>query len=98
MVYEVLFFDGWGSVPAYYLLDSVEDDTPEHALVANFQQIVQQVRRRFALHETEVPNRRIQDTVYIVRENGLASARDIGGLSADRQKRRRKQLFEVLEI
>lgn len=27
MVYKVLFFDGWGTDPAYYLLDSVEGDT-----------------------------------------------------------------------
>lgn len=49
MVYEVLFFDGWGPDPAYYLVDSVEGDTAEDALAANSQRIVQQVRRRFGL-------------------------------------------------
>lgn len=81
MVYEVLFFDGWGSVPAYHLVHGVEGDTPEHALAANFQRIVQQVRCRFSLHVDEVPDSRIQETLYVLQENGLAPARDTLGLS-----------------
>ena len=54
LVYEVLFFDGWGAMPVYYLLDNVEGNTPEQALAASVERITQQIRRRFGLHEGEV--------------------------------------------
>jgi len=81
MVYEVLFFDGWGTIPAYYLLGSVEGDTPEHALGANLERITQQVRRQFGLPEGEVRDEQIQETIYVLRENGLVSMREVARVS-----------------
>ena len=81
MVYEVLFFDGWGTIPVYYLLDSVEGDTPEHALAANLKRITQQVRRQFGLPEGEVRDEQIQETIYVLRENGLVSMREVARVS-----------------
>lgn len=81
MIYEVLFFNGWGTIPAYYLLDSLEGDTPEHALAANLERIIQQVRRRFDLCEDEVSHEQIQEMIYVLRENGLISARSVAGLA-----------------
>ena len=80
MIYEVLFFDGWGTMPTYYLLDSVEGDTPEHALAATLERITQQIRRQFDLREDEVSDRKIQETIYVLRENGLVSVRDVAEL------------------
>jgi hypothetical protein len=81
MIYEVLFFDGWGDIPAYYLIDSVEGDTPEQALATNLERITLQIRRRFNLSDRDVSNRKIRETIYVLRENGLVSARDVVGLS-----------------
>jgi hypothetical protein len=80
MTYEVLFFDGWGMTPAYYLLDGVEGDTPEQALAANLEQITQQVRRCFDLRENGLSDEQIRETIYVLRENGLVSAKDVAGL------------------
>jgi hypothetical protein len=77
MIYEVVFFDGWGVMPAYYLLDAVEGDTPEDALAANLERIMGQVRRRFGLDEDDVSEKRIQETIYVLRENAAVSARHV---------------------
>ena len=79
MVYEALFFDGWGAMPVYYLLDNVEGDTPEQALAASAERITQQIRRRFGLHKGEVSDEQIQETICVLRENGLVSVRDVAG-------------------
>lgn len=77
MIYEVLFYDGWCDIPAYYLLDSVEGGTPEEALTTNIERITQQVRERLGLLASELSDRQIQDTIYVLRENGLVCARDV---------------------
>ena len=61
MVYEVLFFNGWGTMPAYYLLDGVEGNTPEQALAANLERVIQQVREHFGFAEDEMSDARIQE-------------------------------------
>ena len=75
MFYEVLFYDGWGDMPAYYLLDGAEGDTPEQALAANLERITQEVREKFNLPEDWVSDEKIQETIYVLRENGLVPAR-----------------------
>ncbi len=80
MIYEVVFFDGWGMMPAYYLVQSVEGPTPEEALAANLEGITREIRRRFGLHESWVHDRQIQETVYALRDNGLVSLRDVPAL------------------
>ncbi len=76
MLYEVLFYDGWGDMPAYYLLDGVEGDTPEQALAASLERITEEVRDRFNLQADDASDERIQETIYLLRENGLVSVRD----------------------
>jgi len=80
MIYEVVFFDGWGMMPAYYLVQSVEGPTPEQALAANLEGITREIRERFGLHEGLVHDKQIQETVYALRDNGLVSLRDVAGL------------------
>jgi len=38
-IYEVLYYDGWGNIPAYYLIDSAKGETPEQALKENLTSI-----------------------------------------------------------
>jgi hypothetical protein len=86
MVYEVLFFDRWGAIPAYYLIGSVEGNVPEQALSANLEQITQEIRRSFDLSEGEISDRQIQETIYVLRDNGLVSVRDAGSLENNASK------------
>lgn len=81
MNYEVLFYDGWSTVPAYYLVGSVEGDTPEQSLEANIEQVTRQVRELLSLDDSDVSDDQIQETIYVLRENGLVSLQDVEGLS-----------------
>lgn len=81
MNYEVLFYDGWSTIPAYYLVGSVEGDTPEQSLEANIEQVTRQVRELLSLNDSDVSDDQIQETIYVLRENGLVSLQDVGGLS-----------------
>jgi len=72
--YEVLFYNGWTDTPAYYLVGDVEGESPEEALATNLDQMVDEVREKFALDEME--RSRIRESLYIVREGGFLSARE----------------------
>lgn len=76
MDYEVLFYNGWIDPPAYYLVASATGDTPEQALQKNLAEITRQVRRTFGLDRLDVSDARLQETIYLLRDNGLISARD----------------------
>ncbi|MBI5714462.1 MAG: hypothetical protein HZC38_13725 [Chloroflexi bacterium] len=71
--YEVLFYNGWVEPPAYYLVGDVEGETPEQALATNLDQMIDEVREKFALDESA--RRRIREYLYVVREGGMLSAR-----------------------
>jgi len=76
MNYEVLFFHGWGDIPAYYLIDEVEGDTPEEALLANLERIAEQVRDTLSLSETDMSDEDVLQDVFVVRARGLVSVSD----------------------
>ncbi len=86
MVYEVLYFSGWGEVPTYYLVDSAEGDTPEQALAENLNQLTQKVRKEFGLSTSDVRDEIIQETLYVLRADGLVSVRDVKRLCERRKK------------
>jgi hypothetical protein len=77
MDYEVLFYNGWIEPPAYYLIASATGDTPEQALQRNLAELTRQVRKTFGLNSNDIPDARLQETIYLLRENGLISPRDI---------------------
>ncbi|MFC1795039.1 hypothetical protein ACFL3Q_15810 [Planctomycetota bacterium] len=60
--------------PSYYLIDGIEGDTPEDALREKLGEVVKQVREVLCLGE-EFPDRKIYDGLYLLREDGLVSAR-----------------------
>ena len=72
--YEVLFYNGWGSAPAYYLVDSVE--TPRSALRHELGRVLSTVRAEFDL-DTEVSDRKICESLYVLRSNGLVGALEV---------------------
>jgi len=72
--YEVLFYNGWIEPPAYYLLDAVGGETPEQSLAKNLNRLIDVAREKFSLEETR--SSRIRESLYIVREGGMFSARE----------------------
>jgi len=72
--YEILFYNGWVEPPVYYLVGDMEGESPEEALATNLDQMVDEVREKFALDEME--RSRIRESLYIVRKGGLVSARE----------------------
>ena len=72
--YEILFYNGWIDTPAYYLVGDVEGKTTEQSLAMNLDQIIDEVRNKFGLDESA--QRQIRESLYIVRADGLLSARE----------------------
>jgi len=76
--YEAVYYNGWLESPAYVLIDVIDGDTPEQALEDHQQRLINAVREMLALEEE--PDRRILEALYIIRENGLLSARQVARL------------------
>jgi hypothetical protein len=76
MTYEALFYDGWTDVPAYYLIDGIQGRTAEDALANNLDRLVQAARELLDLPSEIVPDRRIKQSIYVLRRNGLVSPRE----------------------
>ncbi|HIE53247.1 MAG TPA: hypothetical protein EYP85_15965 [Armatimonadetes bacterium] len=76
--YEVLFYDGWSFVPAYYLVGTVEGESPEQALTSSLEEMTQEVRRVLGLSAQDLSDEEIQETLYVLREGGLIPARNLG--------------------
>ncbi len=74
MTYEAVFYNGWVDPPGYFLIDAVEGDTPEDALLANLEHLIQQVRDLFYASDSEPPDERIREMIYVLRANALVSA------------------------
>ena len=74
MLFEVLFYDGWGDMPAYFLVDVVEGETAEEALQNNLPQLIATVREMFGLDES-VTDEEICETLYLLHPEGLLPVR-----------------------
>ncbi len=76
-LYEAVYYDGWGMYPAYYLLGQLaEGMTPEDALRQSLPRLIAEVRRMFQL-DGEISDEKIQETLYVIRPDGLVSVRCI---------------------
>lgn len=73
-LYEVLFYSGEEIPPSYYLIDGIEGETAEDALREQSGEVVKRIREIFGLGD-EFPDRKIYDRLYVLREDGLVSAR-----------------------
>lgn len=78
MVYEVLFFNGWGAMPAYYLVASAEGLNPIKALERSLPKVIAEVRHLFCLDD-EIPDEAIQKSIYLLKDDGLVSVIDLKG-------------------
>lgn len=75
-LYEVLFYNGDGLIPAYYLIDSIDSETIEKDFKDKLAIITQRVREMFHLGD-EVPNRKIYESLFVLEEDGLISITSI---------------------
>jgi hypothetical protein len=72
--YEILFYSGEETPPFYYLIGGIEGVTPEAALHAKCAEIIKKVREELCLGN-DFPDHKIRDGLYLLREDGLVSAR-----------------------
>ena len=75
MSYEALFYDGWADVPAYYLIDNIEGDTAEDALVKNLDSLIRTARDLLNFSPAFISDRHIRQSIYVVRRDGLVWSR-----------------------
>jgi hypothetical protein len=68
--FEVVFYDGNGSYPAYYLIDRFECETLEEVLKDKLEDIIRRIREMFRI-ERDVPNWKIYKTLYVFKVDGL---------------------------
>ncbi|MFQ5791814.1 MAG: hypothetical protein ACE5JI_15180 [Acidobacteriota bacterium] len=71
-MYEVLFYNGWQDVPAYYLVDSVEGRSPKEALTKHLPKVIGSVREQFSLG-SHIDDDYICESLYVLRNNALVS-------------------------
>jgi hypothetical protein len=69
-LYEVLFYDGEASPPAYYLIDGIEAESTEEALRNHPPSMVEDVRSQLHLG-SDYPERRIREGLYLSVPGGL---------------------------
>lgn len=74
--YEVVLYDGYGARPAYYLIDRIEGGVAEKEFSGKLADIVQQARKIFKIDE-EIPDQKIYEILYLLKEDGIISIRNI---------------------
>lgn len=75
-MYEAVYYNGYDSPPSYYLLGSVEGDTPEQALRDNLMELTSMVRDLLLLGPADFDDESIQVDIYVIRADGLVSVRE----------------------
>lgn len=71
MIYDAVWYNGGIDQPGYFLVEPVEGDTPEEALLNNLDALTEQVRDMFFLDDWT--DRRIQETLYVLRDDAVVS-------------------------
>ena len=72
-LYEVLFYDGEASQPAYYLIGGIEGTSATEAMRHNLVALTELAREQLSLGAV-YSARRIQGSLYILRDGGLVGA------------------------
>lgn len=77
-LYEVLFYRGDGIFPAYYLIDQIEGKNTniKKELRNKLTSIIHRVRKMFDIGD-DIPDGKIYKTLYVLKEEGLISMRNI---------------------
>ncbi len=76
--YEAVYYNGWDTPPAYYLIGGAEGESPEQALRLNLRRLTTEVRDMLSLSPDDLSDEKIQETLYVIRGDGLVSTRDMG--------------------
>jgi len=74
--YEVVFYSGDGLFPAYYVIDALESEAMKNGLKDKLATITQRVREMFNIC-SDIPNWKIYEALYVLREDGLISIKNI---------------------
>jgi len=75
-LHEVVFYSGDQPFPAYYLVDEIECGKRQEELKNKLIRITQRVRKMFDIGD-DIPDLKIYEALYVLREDGLTSVRDI---------------------
>ena len=75
-MYEVLFYNGDGLFPAYYLIVGIEEEIMENVSKNKLAGITQRVREMFHLGD-DFPDRKIHEALFVLKEDGLNSIKNI---------------------
>ena len=74
--YEVVFYNGDGPFPAYYVIDAIKIETIKNGLKDKLGAITQRVREMFNICN-DIPNSKIYEALYVLREDGLISMKNV---------------------
>ena len=77
-LYEAVYYDGWITPPAYYLIGEAEGESPEQALQMNLRRLTAEVRDMLSLSPDDFSDEKVQETLYVIRSDGLVSTRNLG--------------------
>lgn len=79
MQYEILYHVGSEPLSCYYLLGVWEGSSPEEALAASLPEAIAVARDVLFLPD-DLPDERIAESIYALREDGLVCAADLSTL------------------
>ena len=69
-VYEIVFYDGDGWYPAYYIIDTIESETAKIKSDEKLIDITERVKEMFHLGN-DIPSSAIQENPFLLDEDGL---------------------------
>ena len=75
-LYEVLFYNGDGLFPAYYLIEGIEEEIMENMSKNKIAGITQRVREMFHLGD-DFQDRKIHEALFVLKEDGLIPIKNI---------------------
>jgi hypothetical protein len=76
-LFEVVYYDGWSTPPAYYLVGGAEGESPQQALRLNLQRLTAETRGILNLSPDDISDEKIQETLYAIRSDGLVPVRNM---------------------
>lgn len=69
-MYEIVFYDGDGWLPAYYVIDTIEVEKTKKAFGEKLKTITERVKEKFCIG-AEVSSSTIQENLFMLNEDGL---------------------------
>jgi hypothetical protein len=73
-MYEVVYYEGYETPPAFRVIGTVEGDTPEQALRQNLDALLAEVRDMYYLDRDSFADEALLDSLFVIREDVLLLA------------------------